>query len=75
MRNSTDILTERLTLRRFNEGDAEAMLGILSDQEMKAFLPWFPPESLEEAKRHLRENHHKKYEISVGFLWHLCKSR
>lgn len=72
MSNSPKILTDRLILRRFHEKDAEAMFEILSDKETNAFLPWFPPQSLEEAKRHVRENYLKNYEIPVGFFYAIC---
>jgi RimJ/RimL family protein N-acetyltransferase len=72
MSNSPDILTDRLILRRFHEKDAKAIFEILSDKEVNEFLPWFLPESLEDARRHLRENYLKKYEIPVGFFYAIC---
>jgi RimJ/RimL family protein N-acetyltransferase len=72
MSKSPDIPTDRLILRRFHEKDAEAMFEILSDNEVNKFLPWFPPESLEEARCHLRENYLKKYESPIGLFYAIC---
>ena len=49
--NNTPVLeTERLILRKFTENDIEAILEIYKDPEVNTFLPWFPIETMEEAK-------------------------
>lgn len=42
--------TERLILRPFTEADMEALFALLRDEEVNAFLPWFPPQTLAEAR-------------------------
>ena len=39
--NTAVIETERLILRRFTEGDMEAVREIFGDEEVNRFLPWF----------------------------------
>lgn len=49
MKNSSVLETERLILRRFTEGDADAFFHIMADPQVSAFLPLFPPADAEEA--------------------------
>ena len=40
--NTPTLQTERLSLRKFNKNDIEALYQIYSDEEVNKFLPWFP---------------------------------
>lgn len=51
--NTPQISTERLILRKFTENDTEAVLQIFGDKEVNQFLPWFPLESIADAKEFL----------------------
>ncbi len=42
--------TDRLILRKFENGDMEALYQILKDKEINTFLPWFPVKNIEETK-------------------------
>lgn len=42
--------TERLILRKFTEEDMEALYLLLKDEEVNAFLPWFPVKNREETR-------------------------
>ncbi|MDR2513608.1 MAG: GNAT family N-acetyltransferase [Christensenellaceae bacterium] len=70
--NTPEITTERLRLRRFQESDAEALFSILSDREVNTFLPWFPLETLAQARTRLREGYLKSYEKPLGFRYAVC---
>lgn len=48
--NTPALETRRLVLRAFTERDLDALFLILRDKEANRFLPWYPVESLEEAK-------------------------
>lgn len=72
MENTPTLETERLILRRFTEGDAEALFALLSDPEVNTFLPWFPLESLEEAERHLKERYLDTYALPEGYRYAVC---
>ena len=39
--------TDRLLLRPFGPADLEALYLLLRDEEVNAFLPWFPGKDLE----------------------------
>ena len=47
--------TARLLLRPFREEDADAFFDLMREREVNAFLPFFAPETREEAKRLLEE--------------------
>lgn len=42
--------TDRLILRKFENGDMEALYQLLKDKEINTFLPWFPVKNIEETK-------------------------
>lgn len=50
MDHSFKLETDRLLLRPFTEADLPMLLDIFSDREANRFLPWFPLETMEEAK-------------------------
>lgn len=56
------IFTDRLILRPFTEADIPEILKIFSDEKTNQYLPWFPLQTLEEARKRyedfcLDENH------------------
>lgn len=59
--NTPRLETERLILRKFHEGDIEALYLLLRDEEVNTFLPWFPLKSMEEARAHFMENYAAEY--------------
>lgn len=42
--------TNRLTLRKFEETDLEAIYLLFSDKEVNAFLPWYPVKDMRETE-------------------------
>ncbi len=62
--SSTPILrTSRTLLRPFADADAPALLALLRDPEVTAFLPVFPLRTLEEARAFMRR---------PGLFWAVC---
>ena len=59
--NTPTLETERLILRKFTEGDIEALFLILKDEEVNKFLPWYPMKDLEETKKFYEERYAAKY--------------
>lgn len=61
--------TERLILREFTIDDLEAIFSIFSDKLVNTFLPWFPLETMEDAKMFFEEQfahtHDYKYAICL----------
>ena len=55
LQNTPKIITQRLVLRKFEEGDAEMMLQLYSDVEVNTFLPWFPLNTKQDVKRYLQD--------------------
>ena len=51
--NTPALATQRLILRRFTEGDPDAILAIFSDADINRSLPWFPLTNAEEARAFL----------------------
>lgn len=51
--NTPIIETERLILRKFSDDDLYDMYEIYHDKEVNRYLPWFPFQSIEEAKEYL----------------------
>lgn len=70
--NTPTIETERLILRKFTEGDMEALFLILKDEEVNKFLPWYPAKSLEEARRFYEERYASKYAQPRGYAYAIC---
>ena len=66
--NTPVLKTERLILRRFLEQDMEALFLILRDEEVNRFLPWFPAESIEEARRFYEE----RFAQPQGYAYAIC---
>lgn len=70
--NTPRLETERLILRRFEEGDVDALFAILSDEEVNRFLPMFSLRSREEAEVYLREHYLETYEKPYGYHYAIC---
>ena len=71
--NNTPVLeTERLILRKFTENDIEAILEIYKDPEVNTFLPWFPIETMEEAKTLYEEAYAREYRKPRGYRSAVC---
>ena len=70
--NTPELHTERLILRRFTVEDAAAFFAIMSDHETNTFVPWFPPETQEEASTWLRDSYLADYEKPTGFHYAIC---
>ena len=54
--NTPTLHTRRLMLRKFNPDDIQALFLILKDEEANRFLPWYPAETVEEAKIFTRKD-------------------
>lgn len=59
--NTPALETERLILRKFLEQDMDALFLILKDEEANRFLPWYPAQNIEEARRFYEERFAAKY--------------
>lgn len=70
--NTPTLETERLILRKFTEEDMEAFYRIYSDEEVNRFLPWFPLQSMEEARAFFRERYQLKYEQPRAYAYAVC---
>lgn len=70
--NTATILTERLILRRFDEGDIPALFEILSDEEVNTFLPWFLLKTVEEARVFYERRYLACYEQGRGCAYAVC---
>lgn len=71
------IETDRLILRKFRNDrtDMNALLTILSDEDVNKFLPWFPVTTLEEAKTFYETKILPNYENhpdNQNFYWAIC---
>lgn len=70
--NTPTINTERLILRKFEETDAEALLALLSDEEVNRFLPFYPLKTIDEAKQFLHERYLSSYSLQRGYQYAIC---
>lgn len=71
--NTPRLETERLILRKFHEGDIEALYLLLRDEEVNTFLPWFPLKSMEEARAHFTENYAAEYVRPQACAYAICQ--
>ena len=71
-RNTPQLETERLILRKFTENDMEALYLILRDKEVNAFLPWFPLKSIEEAKAFFEARYAVEYDKPQAYAYAIC---
>lgn len=70
--NTPTIKTERLILRKFTESDTAALFELLRDEETNTFLPWFPLQNLNEAKRFLEERFLVYYDYPSRYRYAIC---
>lgn len=70
--NTPTLQTERLSLRKFNQNDIEALYQIYSDEEVNKFLPWFPIKSMEEAKTLYKEKYEALYALPQAYAYAIC---
>ncbi len=70
--NTPFLETERLVLRRFEEGDINALYSIFGDERVNKFLPWFPLKSVGEAEAFFEERYRAKYERPAGYNYAVC---
>ena len=71
--NSPRLITPRLVLRRFAPEDLPAMLAILGDREVNTFLPWFPVNTLEEARAFYEERYAAQYRKGASYQYAICR--
>lgn len=64
--------TERLILRRFTEGDLEAIFKLFKDEDVNTYLPWFPLKSIEEARFFYEERYQKAYSRPIVYRYAIC---
>lgn len=70
--NTPTLETERLLLRKFTENDLQAIYDIYSDEEVNTFLPWFPLQTLEEAKDFYEKQLLNNYRKENGYNYAIC---
>lgn len=70
--NTPTLQTERLILRQFTSDDVEALFEILKDQSVNTFLPWFPIQTLDEAKAFLEERFLAYYDKPSIYRYAIC---
>lgn len=72
LKNTPRIETERLILRKFEEIDLNALYAIYKDKEVNTYLPWFPLNSVDEAKIFYEEHYVKVYQQAQGYHYAIC---
>lgn len=70
--NTPRIETQRLILRKFNENDIDALFLLLKDEEVNAFLPWFPAKTIQDAERFYRERYEAAYASGQSCAYAVC---
>ncbi len=70
--NTPTLETERLILRKFTENDIEALFLILQDKEVNRFLPWYPAQNLEDAKKFYEERYALEYAKPQAYAYAIC---
>ena len=70
--NTPTLTTERLTLRRFTEGDLGALFRILRDGTVNEFLPWYPVKGMAETKQFYEERYAAKYARPRAYAYAIC---
>lgn len=70
--NTPTLTTERLTLRRFTEGDLGALFRILRDGTVNEFLPWYPVKDIAETKQFYEERYAAKYARPRAYAYAIC---
>ena len=70
--NTPTLTTERLTLRRFTEGDMAALFRILRHGTVNEFLPWYPVKDMAETKQFYEERYAAKYARPRAYAYAIC---
>ena len=70
--NTPTLETKRLILRKFTEKDLKAIYTIYSDKEVNTFLPWFPLETMEEAKIFYEKQFANQYAKQKAYNYAIC---
>lgn len=70
--NTPTLETERLILRQFTEKDLDALFLILKDEEVNRFLPWFPLQHREEARKFYEKRYASKYAQPQVYAYAIC---
>ena len=70
--NKPTLETERLLLRRFTEAEIDALYALWRDEEVNTFLPWFPAECVEDARRFYEERYAAVYARPRGYAYAVC---
>lgn len=70
--NTPTLETGRLILRKFTERDLEWLFLILHDKDVNQFLPWYPIDSIEEAKKFYEERYASKYVQPQAYAYAIC---
>ena len=70
--NTPALETDRLILRKFTEKDLAALLDIYRDKEVNTYLPWFPLESMADAKAFFEERYEAVYARPCGYRYAIC---
>ena len=69
MNNTPLIETERLVLRKFTDSDVLDIFFIYGNREVNKFLPWFPLNTLEEARAYLYSEIFTEYEKDIAYRY------
>ncbi len=70
--NTPTLQTERLILRPFARQDIPALLAIYGDKETNTYLPWFPIQSLEQARDLFIQRYENAYRQPQGYRYAIC---
>ncbi len=73
--NTPTLKTDRLILRKFTEGDMEALFLILKDEEVNKFLPWYPIKNIDETRKFYEEKYAAKYKKLQAYSYAICLKR
>lgn len=71
--NTPRLETERLILRKFTEEDIEALFLLLKDEEVNAFLPWFPVKNIGEARAFFEKRFAENYQKPSAYHYAICQ--
>ena len=72
LKNTPELRTKRLVLRKFTWEDLQAFFDIHADEAVNVFLPWFPLRSVEEAKVFFEERYEDEYKKERAYRYAVC---
>ena len=70
--NTPTIYTERLILRKFTIEDLPYYYKIMACKVTNKYLPWFPPENLDDALKLFHKNCLDTYDNPCGYRYAIC---